>query len=440
MSEAVAPAAGGRLDRYLDAGPDIWTQQIRPWIGTALRILLGVVWIVAAAQKVGDPAAFVRAVRAYDATPEWLSTAIGYGLPYLEFGLGALLIAGLATRLGAALSGLLMIAFIIGIAQASARGLQLACGCFGGGGQLRAGQTTSYTADILRDVALLIAAVLLAVWPVTKFGLDDLVRRGGADSRASVRVGPRRTKQAQAKLAALQVKRRKEAGRRVQIASAAGMVILIAIGLIGIAVQDHRIKTQVVVPAAAQGTAIVVGKASAPVTVDVYEDFICPVCGDFESSSTGSAVSQLVNSGKARFRYHMVDYLDASSKPAGYSTRAANAAAAAAVAGKFAAYHAILFKNQPAENSAGLSNTQLISYGTKVGITSADFATAVHKGTYAGWVKRVANDASKSNVTGTPTVRINGKDVTRTVNGSAGYPPDAATLKKAVADATSSTK
>ena len=56
---------------------------IRPWLGTVARLLLGIVWIWAAASKLSKPLEFVQAVRAYDATPEWMSKAIGYGLPVL---------------------------------------------------------------------------------------------------------------------------------------------------------------------------------------------------------------------------------------------------------------------------------------------------------------------------------------------------------------------
>ena len=80
------------------------------------------------------PRTFVQAVRAYDATPEWLSKAIGYGMPVLELCLGVLLIVGIMVRIAAAVSALLLLVFLIGIIQAAARGIQLECGCFGGGG------------------------------------------------------------------------------------------------------------------------------------------------------------------------------------------------------------------------------------------------------------------------------------------------------------------
>ena len=150
---------------------------IRPWLGTVVRLFLGAVWIWAGLSKIGSPRTFTEAVRAYGATPEWMSTAIGYGLPVLEVCLGILLVVGIAVRLTAIVSALLFLVFLIGIIQVDIRGIQLECGCFGGGG-LTAGPT-SYTLDILRDLGLLILAAFLIVWPLTRLSLEEFIRHAG---------------------------------------------------------------------------------------------------------------------------------------------------------------------------------------------------------------------------------------------------------------------
>ena len=43
---------------------------VLPWLGTAARVLLGAVWIVAGASKITDLDASVRAVRAYRLLPD----------------------------------------------------------------------------------------------------------------------------------------------------------------------------------------------------------------------------------------------------------------------------------------------------------------------------------------------------------------------------------
>ena len=168
-----------------------------------------VVWAWAAVAKMGDPAASVRAVRAYELLPEWLAKGVGYGLPFLEIGLAVLLIAGLATRLAAVLSSALLVVFLVGIISAAARGLQIECGCFGGGGQLGAGQSTAYTGEILRDAGLL--AGLGCSWsgrtgPGSR--VDNLIRSYGP---AADRAGPAQDRRGQA-----------AAGRAAGEAAAAG--------------------------------------------------------------------------------------------------------------------------------------------------------------------------------------------------------------------------
>lgn len=161
-------------------------QTVRPWISTALRVALGVVWIVAGASKVTDLAGSVRSVRAYRVLPEWAEPLVGAGLPFVEIALGMLLVIGFGVRLCALVSAALLVIFIAGIVSASARGLQIDCGCFGGGGELGAGEQTRYGAEIARDIGLLAMAGALAWWPGGRLSVDRWIagppEPGGAHS------------------------------------------------------------------------------------------------------------------------------------------------------------------------------------------------------------------------------------------------------------------
>ncbi|WP_244962985.1 MauE/DoxX family redox-associated membrane protein [Nocardioides dongkuii] len=149
---------------------------MREWLGLVARLVTGGVWIVAGGLKLGEPYESVQAVRAYDLLPEALVEPIGYLLPVLEVVVGLALVAGLLTRGAAAISALLFVAFIIGIASAWARGLEIDCGCFGGGGY-DPDATAKYPGEIARDVALLAASLFLVRWPRTRLALDDLIFR-----------------------------------------------------------------------------------------------------------------------------------------------------------------------------------------------------------------------------------------------------------------------
>lgn len=145
---------------------------ILTWLATVLRLLLAGVWLFAGSAKIDDLAGSVRAVRAYRLLPEAVAPVVGAALPFVEVVLGVLLLIGLGTRAAAAVSALLLLAFVVGIAAAAARGLRIECGCFGGGGQLGATQDPAYGLDLARDGALLILAVLLARWPRSRLSLD----------------------------------------------------------------------------------------------------------------------------------------------------------------------------------------------------------------------------------------------------------------------------
>lgn len=108
----------------------------QPWLTLLARLILGVVLLVAGGLKVGNLTKSAMAVRAYEMLPISLANFLGYSLPWIEIGLGLLLIVGVAVKISGALGALTMLAFIIAIAQAWARGLSIDCGCFGGGEQL----------------------------------------------------------------------------------------------------------------------------------------------------------------------------------------------------------------------------------------------------------------------------------------------------------------
>jgi uncharacterized membrane protein YphA (DoxX/SURF4 family) len=154
-----------------------------PWLSIGVRLVVGGVWVAAGLLKLADPAQSVRAVRAYQILPETFVPPVGYALPALEVAVGILLVAGLGLRVVSLVSTLLLLAFIVGIASAWARGLRIECGCFGGGGA--AGNATSaYPWEIARDVGLAALSAFLVVWPDSRLSLDTLLLPRLVDSES----------------------------------------------------------------------------------------------------------------------------------------------------------------------------------------------------------------------------------------------------------------
>jgi protein-disulfide isomerase len=200
--------------------------------------------------------------------------------------------------------------------------------------------------------------------------------------------------------------------RRTVLTTAIAVAVLLVAGLVGWGVQAtqrHDTQAALTTPSAAVdgGTGFAVG--TGPVKIDVYEDFLCPACGQFEKTSAPT-LKQLATAGKVTVVYHPIAILDHLSSTE-YSTRAAAAAAAAGQGGRFAEYHDALYARQPAEGSAGLSDEQLIEIGGSVGLTDAAFAASVRAGTYRSWVTKVTETASSRGVTGTPTVLVAGRQL-----------------------------
>jgi protein-disulfide isomerase len=167
---------------------------------------------------------------------------------------------------------------------------------------------------------------------------------------------------------------------------------------------------------------VLVGKPDAKVTVDAYEDFLCPICGDFESANFTS-IEQQLEAGTVKVRYHMINLLDSSSNPPGYSLMAANTALAVATVApaKFIDYHYSLYKKQPEENGAGWTQAQLTNLAGRLGVSGSAFTNLVNNKTYESQINTNLTNAEKdtalfqtsngSSGFGTPTIVANNKTV-----------------------------
>lgn len=156
-------------------------------------------------------------------------------------------------------------------------------------------------------------------------------------------------------------------------------------------------------------------KSSAP-TLDIFEDFQCPSCAQLEKKLSAS-ITSMATSGQIRLVVHTLSFLDNNLKNDS-STRSANAAACAADAGRFLPFHAAVFAVQPAQEGAGYTDAQLTQAARTAGITGTSLTTwqkCTSSGQHAQYVTDVQTAAEKAGVFGTPTVRLNGKDISKTL-------------------------
>lgn len=142
------------------------------------------------------------------------------------------------------------------------------------------------------------------------------------------------------------------------------------------------------------------------VVLAMYEDSLCPYCREFEETF-GATVDKLIDTGAVAADYYMVAILDRPGRD--YSSRAG--AAAYCVADEsidaFRRFHAALYTHQPAESAASFpDNAALIDLARQAGAGDAA-ADCINNGSYTGMVAAMAD---ATNVSHTPTVRINGQD------------------------------
>jgi protein-disulfide isomerase len=196
----------------------------------------------------------------------------------------------------------------------------------------------------------------------------------------------------------------------------AGGVIVAAV-VIGILVQQSRSSTEnakVVEPASAVGPngGALVGDANAPVTITEFGDFQCPVCRELHQLWEPT-LEQLIQQGKVKFEFVGLEFLDRGTTE---SLRSAAAGVCAADVNRFIDYHNALYDGQSrTENSGFLTNDQLLKFGTSAGITDPAFARCVRSGKYTGWVAKNTDATSRRGIVETPTVLLNGKQISASV-------------------------
>lgn len=176
---------------------------------------------------------------------------------------------------------------------------------------------------------------------------------------------------------------------------------------------------------------IPVGTTPAKATLTVYEDFRCPGCGQFENGFRDT-IHSLEGKGELKAEYHLVTLIDKNLGGTG-SLNAANAAACAQDAGKFAEYHDLLYKNQPMEtdDAFGKKSRLLELSGQVAGLKTPAFEKCVNDGTHDSWVKKSQEAFGSSSYHATPTVLLNGKSL----YGDQNNPLTPDKLRKLVAEA-----
>ncbi len=170
-------------------------------------------------------------------------------------------------------------------------------------------------------------------------------------------------------------------------------------------------------PAASQtdgSQVLAIGDPNAPVKIQEWADYQCPVCAQWAMDEESKLVEQYVNTGKVYLEFHDFAFLDRffASGAGRESVRAAEAARCAMDQGQGYEMHKTIYANHSGENEGAFSQDRLVQMAEALGMDTATFESCLDDETYLDAVRASYDEAINLGVNSTPTFFINGEQVT----------------------------
>ena len=149
------------------------------------------------------------------------------------------------------------------------------------------------------------------------------------------------------------------------------------------------------------------GDPNAPVKVDTYEDFRCSACLYYTQNVEPLVIQNYVETGKVYYTYHFFIVIDGNDGTDA-SYRAANAALCAGEQGHFWDYHDTLYANQITEDASLFTDARLVTMAENLKLNMTAFNQCYQAKKYASVVQNDITQGVKLNITGTPSIFVNG--------------------------------
>lgn len=153
-----------------------------------------------------------------------------------------------------------------------------------------------------------------------------------------------------------------------------------------------------------------IGKAGAPVTLDVYEDFQCPVCGTYSMTIEPILVSQYVTPGNLRIVHHDLGILGRGGAD-DESVLAARGAYCANEQDRYWDYSHWIYNNQDGENAGGFRRERLTAIAEAAGVERVAFSTCLDDAATVAAVDKANAEAGVLAINSTPTMYLGGKQI-----------------------------
>jgi protein-disulfide isomerase len=226
-------------------------------------------------------------------------------------------------------------------------------------------------------------------------------------------VDKKQTKQPTSKRQVMKAQRQKKQRQQrlmIILVATGAFMIVVALSLIPVFSKPAPIK-----PITSQNYPLqdssALGDVSAPVKVEVFEDFQCPACRNYTQNVEPIIVANYVASGKIRYDFRQYPFLDSNVRTK-ESHQAANASECAAEQGRFWDYHDILYANWNQENQGAFADKRLVAMAESLKLDMQKFKACFNANTFK---QHIADDTAvgkQYGVTSTPSFVINGQLLT----------------------------
>jgi protein-disulfide isomerase len=227
-----------------------------------------------------------------------------------------------------------------------------------------------------------------------------------------------------------QKRRKAQQRKRMTTVLAIGGVVVVIVALLALpSLRNAAAPIGTVIPITpvahpnANGTSM--GDPNAPVKIVVYEDFQCPACQNYTETTEKSIIETYVATGKAYYTFRQFPIVDSQSTTK-ESHQAANASLCAAEQGRFWDYHDMIYANWKGENEGNLSDKRLKEFARVLGLDTEKFNSCFSANTYKDQIQADLAAGQQAQVTGTPTIFVNGQAV------NPGYVPSFEDMQKAI--------
>jgi protein-disulfide isomerase len=210
--------------------------------------------------------------------------------------------------------------------------------------------------------------------------------------------------------------RKKRRRRMNTLLGVGGFIVLIVLLLISPTIYNNLkpagsfVKITPVAYPLENGKAI--GNPNAKVKIQAYEDFQCTSCKTYvDNVEMQLLTSTYISSGEVYYEILQYPFIDTNTITK-ESQQAANASMCAMDQGKFWAYHDILYANQGIENGGSFNDKRLVAFAESIGLDMTQFNQCFSSNKHASEINAEHQQGVSLGVTGTPTLFLNGTQIT----------------------------